>query len=1432
LVVVIPDRLDGVKTWDQECNGTAPERSLSPSTARQLALVPQGRSPLTGDGRPESGPLPGFAGGHMSGRAGLVQKASTDWKSALVDLGGRNNLLHYRDLKRGTVDLTVADFDAFTGLLLGKATRISALFRDREERDQVLRRVRTIHNKAKENFEERGLETLSIGCGLATWENKRAAWEPCAPVLLQPATLRPLGAAQDEFELAVVGETIVNPSLEHVLKVDFGCELDHGARMRRIPDGRIDEPWELEEAYEWIREQARHVPGFRVDPRLVLANFAYAKLEMVNDLDGAFDELVAHELIAALAGDEQAREAIRAQGPGPEAIPGPDQVPLADEFLVLDADSSQNYAVNAVLAGQSLIIKGPPGTGKSQTIANLIASLIARDRKVLFVAEKRAAIDAVTKRLRQQDLGELVLDLHGGVSSRRAFAQTIGRALEASRNAPRPDNGAELQRVERRRGQLNAYVRALHGRREPWNISVYTMRAQLLGLESARTEFRFRGAAIQALGQAAARQAAEDLADYARLGGFTLHAGGSPWASSPVVSAEEVRRADEALDEVRRHALPAARALLRQASSDTGLPEPQALAGWAELIDAWTEIDTTLSAMTPAIYDFDLQAIREALAPAGRRGPGRLWAALTSTRYRAARVELRTAMLRGRKLDDRELYSSAVAGRDSAGKWARLGGRGIPHAPRALAQCRASYEQLLDRLAQLEAWSGQPGMTQMGTEDCEQALSKLDSDRGTLAKLPELHRLRTCLQAAGLGDFAAAMGDRQASEEFTVRAFWYAWLGSILDHLSLTDLSVGSFAAETHDKVVREFSDGDRRHIETTPARVRRAYAENAIRARDQFKDQAALVQHQAGLKRRHLPVRDFVRNAADVLLALKPCWATSPLVVSQLLPPLAYFDVVIFDEASQITPADAVTSILRGRQLVVAGDDKQLPPTAFFVSGSTEDESDQPDAPAPLLAGTAGFESILDALGSVLRFRQLLWHYRSRDERLVAFSNAHIYNRTLITFPGTGGGRVLRYVPVPWQPGSDTNSPAPEVDAAVDLVLQHARERPEESLGVITMGIRHRDRIEERLRQRLRDDPQLAGELAEFFDESREEQFFVKNLERVQGDERDAIILSIGYGKDDRGGLPYRFGPLLTEGGERRLNVAVTRAKNRITLASSFSSRDMDPERSAAEGVKLLRQYLQYVESDGANLGDQVLDKPALNPFEVDVRDTLLRHGLKLTAQYGTSGYWIDFAVQHPAQPGRYILAIECDGATYHSSPSARDRDRLRQEQLERHGWRFHRIWSAEWFHDKGACAEKAIAAYRNAVRDADDSEQATLMRGAGDGGPTARLQTAYEAALSRATPAPSTAGQRIGPRPWITRGQPIDAYTDGELHQLARWIRSDDVLRTEDELLQEMMRELGFQRRGKNVVARLTDAITRSAANTPGDHGLPRRLQAEAAA
>ena len=527
-----------------------------------------------------------------------------------------------------------------------------------------------------------------------------------------------------------------------------------------------------------------------------------------------------------------------------------------------------------------------------------------------------------------------------------------------------------------------------------------------------------------------------------------------------------------------------------------------------------------------------------------------------------------------------------------------------------------------------------------------------------------------------------------------------------------------------------------------------------------------------------------------------------SPLVVSQLLPPTTQFDVVIFDEASQITPPDAIPSILRGKQLVVAGDEWQLPPTAFFLAESPEEEEEEEDLSRPIVAGTRGFESILNALGSLFsRWKMLKWHYRSRDERLIAFSNAHIYDHMLTTFPGSGYDEVLRHELAPQDGAGQTNSPTPEVETVVNLIIDHARDRPGETLGVIAMGIKHAHRVEEALRQRLSEDADLEEEMSAFLDESREERFFVKNLERVQGDERDAIILSIGYGKEASGKLPYRFGPLNQEGGERRLNVAVTRAKKRITLVSSFSSKDMDPDKSNAEGVKLLRQYLQYIESLGKNLGDRVIDKPVLNPFEVDVRDTLEREGLKLIAQYGTSGYWIDFAVQHPDRPGDLVLAIECDGATYHSSESARDRDRLRQEQLERLGWRFCRIWSSEWFHQKERAVEKVLTAYRDAVRDADKEDDPSSPQLSGV--PSGSLEQLILDDLG---------SQREGRRPSVSPGLPIRKYSASKLVQLARWIKSDGVLRTEDEMIGEMMTELGFRKRGKNVLAAIQSAIRKA--------------------
>jgi very-short-patch-repair endonuclease len=375
-------------------------------------------------------------------------------------------------------------------------------------------------------------------------------------------------------------------------------------------------------------------------------------------------------------------------------------------------------------------------------------------------------------------------------------------------------------------------------------------------------------------------------------------------------------------------------------------------------------------------------------------------------------------------------------------------------------------------------------------------------------------------------------------------------------------------------------------------------------------------------------------------------------------------------------------------------------------------------------------------------------------------------------------------------------DSVAAEVERVVQLVLEHASERPNETLGVITMGIKHANRIDMALYQALQTRTELQG----FFDQSVRERFFVKNLERVQGDERDAIILSIGYGKDHTGRLLYRFGPLLAKGGERRLNVAVTRARVRLTLVSSFSHFDMEPGRTKARGVELLRAYLEYASSGGTRVEGAPTSVP-LNAFEQDVFDTLSSRGMPLSPQWGASRYRIDLAARHRDEPGRFVLAIECDGASYHAAPTARDRDRLRQEHLEALGWRFHRIWSTDWYLRKPDEVDRALAAYEAAMSHAKSIPVAPP-----------RITKPPDMPLPNG---PANTGEPF----LVNRGFPpvakkgnIREYSRHEIDLVINWVLSDGRLRTDEELVDEARVALGFERRGKRIEKVIREAIERT--------------------
>jgi very-short-patch-repair endonuclease len=1344
-----------------------------------------------------------------------ISRAVKDWTGQLIDISGRNTLLCYRDLKAGTLDLADAGDVAREQLLAGHTLRFSEAF-EPDLLAQAARRGRAIRARAEENFEERGLRTLFAAWGMATWTNTRSTFTPCAPVLLCQAHLSPHGSAAEEFELSLPGEWEINPTLLHVLAKDFEVRISSETLLDLIdPDA---DPIDAGPLFDRLVKEGAQIAGFGVDRRVVLANFSYAKLPMVNDLAAAEDLLLRNTLICAIAGDEGARQELRDRH-GEVSPSAPDFTPPADEFLVLDADSSQSYAINAIVAGADLVVDGPPGTGKSQTIANLIATLSARGKRVLFVAEKRAAIDAVLSRLEKVGLGDLVLDLHDGPGAKGKLAQQFAKSLADAATAPRTDMVIAQEQLVRRRDALVRRTAALHQTRAPWGISVYGLQAALIGVvDSVKSEERLGASALSSLTAEAFRAAEADLERFVGMGGLTIEATDSPWlpalTQGSITTPEQGAAVMDSMTTFTQHTLPKATQRIEGALTTVGLTRPDTVADWARTLDLLHRASGALDRFEPTVFSLDFESTLAALTPATKGGFGRLWHRLFDSAYRSATRSAK-ACAKDDSSNAAQLYGALVGAKALLSDWQPVcTDGGIPRLPPDLVGAEGTYGQLLAELNQLERALGQSELEELGPEQLADRLRVFINDRETLYKLPELYRLTVALQGAGLLGLLSELKDRNLAVDQSVACLRFVWRSSVLDAVSLTDPEIGTFDGDAYTRTVEEFRSSDMRHIATTPARIRRAVAENVIATRDAYPTESQLVTHEAGKKRRHVPVRLLFQQAPHVLTALKPCWAMSPLVVSQVLPVERCFDVVIFDEASQVTPESAVGALMRAGQAVVAGDPHQLPPTAFFASGSAADDDEDDEDELAATSMSKDFESVLDVMSALLPppigSKRLNWHYRSRDERLIAFSNAQpqLYDWSLTTFPGAETGDVITHQLVPFVPGrvGQEQSVADEVEAVVNAVAAHAHERPTESLGVITMGIKHMERINEALRQARQVDSDLDAYLNEVFYGT--EKFFVKNLERVQGDERDAILISIGYGKNADGRMLYRFGPLNQKGGERRLNVAITRARSRIGVISSFSSADLDPARLNADGARMLRDYLLYTESGGTDLGERQRDRDPLNPFEQDVLSQLSAAGLSLECQVGCSGYWIDFAAKHPSQPGRYVLAIEADGVMYHSSATARDRDRLRQDHLERLGWKFHRIWSTDWFRHREREVARAVVAYEDALRESDgpsslvDAPQGVLL----------------EPPVEDVTTSDMSAAREVGrtlPRPWWPDGRQITEYPDYELVKFMRWIMSDGVLRTREELITIGSQELGYERRGARIVTalgRIVDTIQRS--------------------
>jgi len=561
-----------------------------------------------------------------------------------------------------------------------------------------------------------------------------------------------------------------------------------------------------------------------------------------------------------------------------------------------------------------------------------------------------------------------------------------------------------------------------------------------------------------------------------------------------------------------------------------------------------------------------------------------------------------------------------------------------------------------------------------------------------------------------------------------------AWFEGLWERALRERPELRSFDGAAHDQVRQSFQELDMRILAHNRARLAQTHWERLPRS--QGAGQLAVLRRQFEMRRRHLPIRQLLERAGNPVQAIKPVFMMSPLSIAAYLSPGGIeFDLVVFDEASQVKPVDALGAVMRGKQVVVVGDSQQLPPTPFFETAGQVEEYSEEEA-------TSDIESILGLFSAQnAPSRMLRWHYRSRHDSLIAVSNQEFYGGGLVLFPSPDAskestGLFYNHLPDTVYGRGTTGSNPLEAEAVAQAVMEHARSRPELSLGVAAFSMAQTREVLDHLDELRSEDP--SGE--RFFSAHPDEPFFVKNLETVQGDERDVVMVSIGYGRAADGRVDLNFGPLNREGGERRLNVLITRARRRCEVFTNMTEDDIDLERTQSQGVRALRKFLAFahrgileIEPEEVTAGEYV---EPVTQFQQSVASAVKANGYLVTEAPGWGTGTVDLAVSSLEQPENYILGIECDGPSYDSARSARDRDRLRPQVLEGLGWRLHRAWSPEWASNPQRELERVLAAIEPAQPIAPDVPELELEESSIEVGPESAEPDTAETGVAQPAP------------------------------------------------------------------------------------------------
>lgn len=1391
-------------------------------------------------------------------------------------------------------------------------------------------RLTDLYRKARNDLTEGGSNTLFLAVGFLKWKaNPTDEQTYRAPLLLVPVKLGRRSAASPFYLTNHEDDVRFNATLLQLLKKDFDCDLSIFESDLPTDDSGVDVPL----VFERVRQKVRDIPGFEVVEETAIATFSFAKYLMWKDLVDRAGHLERNRVVRHLIQDPD--KPFRSGNAG--SMPQPRELDFryspAEIVHPLPADSSQLAAVMAASEGHDLIIVGPPGTGKSQTIANLIAQCLAVGKTVLFVAEKTAALDVVYRRLNAHGLGDCCIELHSNKAERRRFLEQ----LESSWKYRVPQDASEWLTVSDRlriqRDQLNAYVAAVHfehpngwtayramghcvrGRdvaaprlswpanvthdKKAYDTLVKTVSdlvlthgalppgAALTRVEAADWSMAWETALLESC--RILKEKAEAFAP--ALEQFQTAVGLRPSAG---VSIEQLGKLDRL-----------AQAIVKLAGKDLSILFEKQFAQFpaaiAELRELCRRHQAAMGSMS-ATYALDqIDAIplddldrrwREAgaslwpLSWFGKRKVTRLLQSYAThgiahpavdlpalrelralrTQFAANPLATLSSHWKGPETDVDAVEASVNAASEMRAAIFDVGqssqvindiARAIRPALRMAAATHALHVMAKEHVRYTkdfrEAWrqyteaAKHTPVSRKSQSILADAVAQADrvlANRTLLNRWTAWMNVRRRATNLGLVPFIEAiemnrLSAKDASFQFEL-AYARWWIETIIDRSE----PLRKFQRVQHEHAIEEFRRLDElaRNLAAPWARQSILHGLPAI---DQVprKSELGSLRHQIGLKRPSKSIREVIGSMPETFARLAPCLLMSPLSIAQYLPVgQSLFDVVVFDEASQIATWDAIGAIARGKQTIIVGDPRQLPPTNFFGRAEGDEEDD-------IEAHEKDLESILDeAQASGLPTLQLNWHYRSRHESLIAFSNWNYYGNQLVTFPAAESidrGVSLRIVADGLYDRGKSRTNRKEAEAVVsDIVTRMKRclAKPEENrltYGIVTFNIQQQTLLQDLLDRARRECPELEW----FFSDERIEPTAVKNLENVQGDERDVMLFSITFGFDVSGKFPVDFGALNREGGERRLNVAVTRARWELVVYASFQPDQLRAERSSARGVRDLKAFLEYADKGPVAIAARTDGSVGEyeSPLEEAIAKALIERGWRVDPQVGVSGFRVDLGVVHPDRPGTYLAGVECDGATYHRSAVARDRDKIRQQVLENLGWKIVRVWSPDWWYDPATALERVHAALGEELRRSrsgtNPGELASDLTEPKEIRELPSIELAATTAKTLPTDGAFCAGQveaveREAPRPeLIARQEPapvrvvycraeladfssqqsrfFDADYTAELRRMATAVLEAESPIREDVLVQRVARANGIARIGANIKRRVLEVL-----------------------